>query len=323
MNKELNAIFLNKNLSKSEKIEEIYKLAKNQEDNALNQEALGFISLCVVDSNEDIQIHAGNYIIDLLGLDHKTDEEKSELNKWIIDHIIFLYEKNKSNRLKELNSGMETTIKDFIEILDSYHHLDLTFLDIKNLLCNIINILRFDEFNNFSKSLQYDLKQSYIRFLSKPCFSEKEKIVFITNYLLKNKEFPEATLLIEYGLSSLLEVAKSSNEPIKLLKLSIPFLSKQYSWDINYYAKKILNLLQNQLLVKENFDLMVLLLKLDKYIKIWDWALFSIRHILLEHREFRTSKIKTFISNFSNHIDKEIRLSARNILYDLEFNKGK
>ena len=172
MNKELNAIFLNKNLSKSEKIEEIYKLAKNQEDNALNQEALGFISLCVVDSNEDIQIHAGNYIIDLLGLDHKTDKEKSEVNKWIIDHIIFLYEKNKSNRLKELNSGMETTIKDFIEILDSYHHLDLTFLDIKNLLCNIINILRFDEFNNYHIKAEYI--EDFSRINSKGLLSEQK-----------------------------------------------------------------------------------------------------------------------------------------------------
>ena len=226
------------------------------------------------------------------------------------------------NELEVLDdfSNTETVIKDFIEILNKGLRLDLTLLDIKGSLCKILNLLSFDEYNNISISLQYDLNNSYIKFLSKPCFSEKEKIVFITNYLLKNKEFPKANLLIEYGLISLLKIAESSNETIKLLKLSIPFLSKQYSWSINYYAKEILMLLQKQLPVKENFDLMLLLLKHDKYLKFWDWALFVCRILLTDHPEFRTLETKTLISNFINHIDLEVRFEAKCILGDFERN---
>lgn len=332
MNEEINAIYLNKNLSNIEKIQEIYQLAKNKKDTNLNQELLNVITLLVIDLNEDMQIHAVNYIIDLLNIDFRPG-----LNKFILDEIISIYKTNELNKvnekIKQLNEDLESNIESFIKKLNTYKDVDLNIEKTMKVLCTGIKLLSLPEHKNVKIYLQYDLKTSYAKYLSRPCFSEEEKIFYITKYLLKNKNLPKNNLLKEYGLYFIRDIAESYNQPIfkdqiiKLLKLIIPFFSKEYSFDLYFLAKQTLILGQKQLPFKEKWDLMQFLLKNDKYEYIKDWALFVCRILLKDHQEFRTLETKTLISNFINHIDKEVRFAAKCILNDFERNfsykKGK
>lgn len=328
MSEEINAIYLNKNLSNIEKIQEIYQLAKNKKDTKfvfkdLNQEALNVISLLVIDLNEDMQIQVVNYIIDLLNIDFRPG-----LNKFILDEIISIYKTNELNKvnekIKQLNEDLESNIESFIKKLNTYKDVDLNIEKTMKVLCTAIKLLSFPEHKNVN--LQYALKTSYAKYLSRPCFSEEEKIFYITKYLLKNKNLPKNNLLKEYGLSFIRDIAESYNQPIfkdqiiKLLKLIIPFFSKEYSFDLHFLAKETLTLGQKQLPFKEEWDLMQFLLKNDKYEYIKDWALFVCRILLRDHQEFRTLETKTLISNFINHIDKEVRFTAKCILGDFERN---
>lgn len=310
---------------KLNEIQELYQLAKKEKDTDLTQKVLNQISLLIIDLNEDIQIQSVNYIIDLLNLDVRPG-----LNKLILDEIISIYKTNELNKanekIKQSNEDLKSAIEAFIKKLNTYKDVDLNIEKTMKVLCTKIKRLSFPEHKNVKISLEFDLKTSYAKYLSRPCFSEEEKIFYITKYLLKNKNLPKINLLKEYGLSFIADIAESYNQPIfkdqiiKLLKLIIPFFSKEYSFDLHFLAKKTLSLGQKQLPFKEKWDLMQFLLKNDKYEYIKNWALFVCRILLKDHQEFRTLETKTLISNFINHIDPEVRFEARCILGDFERN---
>ncbi len=251
-------------------------------------------------------------------------EKDADLTQKVLTHANELNKANK--KIKQLKQDLESDIEDFVKKLNTYKDVDLNIAKTMKVLCSTIKLLSYPEYKNVKISLQYDLKTSYAKYLSRSCFSEEEKIFYITKYLLKNKNLPKINLLKEYGLSFIRDIAKSYNQPIftdqiiKLLKLIIPFFSKEYSFDLHYLAKETLILGQKQLPFKEEWDLMQFLLKNDKYEYIKDWALFVCRTLLTDHQEFRTLETKTLISNFINHINPEVRFEAKCILGDFERN---
>jgi len=106
-------------------------------------------------------------------------EKDADLTQKVLTHANELNKANK--KIKQLKQDLESDIEDFVKKLNTYKDVDLNIAKTMKVLCSTIKLLSYPEYKNVKISLQYDLKTSYAKYLSRSCFSEEEKIFYITS----------------------------------------------------------------------------------------------------------------------------------------------